>query len=98
VKEDGTYEIIRWGRALTNNEAEYQSLRLAVLKASEGDVIYMDSQLVVNQVNELWKIKNPKFFKYFFEIKKVIEEKNLEVLWIPREKNKAGHILEGDEK
>lgn len=44
----------------TNNEAEYKSLIRALQENSQANVtIFMDSKLIVNQVNGLWKINYP---------------------------------------
>lgn len=46
----------------TNNQAEYRSLILTLERAIEMDIkrvnCFMDSSLVVNQVNKRWKINN----------------------------------------
>jgi ribonuclease HI len=62
------HEEIEFGDGVTNNEAEYRTLidALERLLRVVGDesrhtsvTVYGDSQLVVNQVNGLWKIKKP---------------------------------------
>jgi ribonuclease HI len=69
----------------TNNDAEYTALvkaltRLKVLK-SEGKLadltkiaVISDSQLMVNQVNGLWKIKHGPIRTYIFEIRALENE------------------------
>lgn len=48
----------------TNNEAEYHSLIKALQESKEQNIkIFMDSKLVVNQVNNLWKINYPHLLK-----------------------------------
>jgi ribonuclease HI len=65
------HERIELGDWVTNNEAEYRTLVEALnrLQTIVGDrrketrlTIYGDSQLVVNQVNGLWKIKKAELF------------------------------------
>jgi ribonuclease HI len=62
------HEQVEHGDWITNNEAEYLTLieALAALLQIVGDAktqtsvtIFGDSQLVINQVNGLWKIKKP---------------------------------------
>jgi ribonuclease HI len=62
----------------TNNQAEYTSLRLGLeqalkMGATEIDV-YMDSQLVVNQMKGLYKIKNPGLIEIYRMVNKVVED------------------------
>jgi ribonuclease HI len=61
----------------TNNQAEYTSLKLGLeeakkLGATEVDV-YMDSQLVVNQMKGLYKIKNPGLIEIYKLVNKAVE-------------------------
>lgn len=84
----------------TNNQAEWLSFILALETAkafSFKDVrILGDSMLVVNQANERWKINN-KDLKPFFEEFKILKKdfSNLIIEYIPREKNRAGMVIEG---
>lgn len=41
----------------TNNEEEYRGVIWALENAKDGDIIYTDSLLVVNQINGLYKGK-----------------------------------------
>jgi len=67
VIEDDQGEKLRtfhkWLGVATNNQAEYQALieGLKAMKDWEFDRldIYMDSKLVVEQVNGTWKVKEP---------------------------------------
>ena len=57
---------------VTNNQAEYQALRLGLKRAEEIGAkvvhVYMDSLLVVNQMNGLYKIKEQKLLVVYKEI------------------------------
>jgi ribonuclease HI len=62
------HEQVELGDWITNNEAEYLTLIEALRRLLElvGDFrlqtsvsVFGDSQLVINQVNGLWKIKKP---------------------------------------
>jgi len=82
---------------ITNNQAEY----LATVKALENvpdnsEVeILSDSQIMVNQLNRIFHLKEDKLRELFDKIQNIIKEKSLRVtfVWIPREKNKAGKYL-----
>jgi len=78
---------------LTNNEAEYYALIFALLRARPNDEIYMDSQLIINQVTGNWKI-NYEHLRRLREVAKKIMPENVKLIWVPREKNNAGVILE----
>jgi ribonuclease HI len=52
----------------TNNEAEYHSLLYLVKRLNENEIhkvkIYGDSKLVVNQINGVWKARDPRMKKF----------------------------------
>ncbi|GAB4219938.1 MAG: ribonuclease HI family protein [Candidatus Microgenomates bacterium] len=91
----------------TNNDAEYQALIFALqeIKKQKEKLInqfkidkiefYSDSQLLVNQVNGLYKIKNGKIKEYVFKIKILEQEIGLPIIYhqIPREKNQEADKL-----
>ena len=77
----------------TNNEMEYKAAIFAAQNAEAGDTIRLDSELVCNQVNGNYKVKKGNL-KPHAELKKLMIEKSLKVLWIPRNQNKAGKALE----
>lgn len=93
VNELGVMKIGEFGDNRTNNEMEYEAL-LWALRREEKCVIFSDSQLVVNQVNGLWKVKEPRLFPLCQEAKKLLAEKFCTLKWIPRKQNIAGHLLE----
>ncbi len=78
---------------ITNNRAEYLAV-LEALKFTTGDIeIYSDSKLVVNQLNHEWDIKDDSLRDLAVEIWKLIGNRKVSFIWIPREKNKAGKLL-----
>lgn len=91
----------------TNNDAEYQALIFALneIKKQKEKLVneykiekidfYSDSNLLVNQVNGLFKIKNGKIKEYVFKIKILEQEINLPIYYhyIPREKNQEADRL-----
>jgi ribonuclease HI len=79
----------------TNNEMEYAALLEALSIAKEGDTILTDSQLVHGQVCKGWKVNYEHLMPLVAKAKVLVAEKKIALEWIPREENKAGHILEG---
>lgn len=76
----------------TNNEAEYKAVVEGLKTCEEmgGKELkfFIDSLLVVSQLNGKFKIKEPRMKKFYLEIKEL--EKNFEsvtYLHVPREKN-----------
>ncbi|MEA3398454.1 MAG: ribonuclease HI family protein [Patescibacteria group bacterium] len=91
-------EISEYIGTATNNQAEYKAALAGIKKAkkigAEELEFYLDSELVVKQLNHEYKVKNkelaPLFVKIYNEIlcfKKVIFKH------IPREQNKAADKL-----
>lgn len=82
----------------TNNVAEYKALIFALkkaiallgkIKAGETDVYCnMDSELIVNQLNGVYKIKDPELQPLFIEVWNLRQDfKSVHFMHIPREKN-----------
>jgi ribonuclease HI len=77
----------------TNNQAEYQAVKLALERATThttGNInFHIDSMLVVNQMKGIYKIKNRELWPIHNEIKR-LSEKFTKVTFthVPREKNK----------
>ena len=81
-------------RGLTNNEAEYHGVIAALTQIKEKSItIVSDSQLVVNQLNKNYKIKEPRLKKLAEQIWKLCKSREIKFKWVRREKNFAGHIL-----
>ncbi|MBP7832224.1 MAG: ribonuclease HI family protein [Candidatus Levybacteria bacterium] len=80
----------------TNNVAEYSAVLAALnyLSSSklEHEVVnfFLDSELVVHQLNGKWKIKNEVLRGYFFKIKELQRDlqKKFTYTAVPREQNK----------
>jgi ribonuclease HI len=95
ISEDGKTLIQTFKEQKTNNEMEYMALIAALsLKAKDGDVILSDSALIVNQVAGSWKVKKAELFPLCVKAQNLLKEKNCILMWIGREENKAGHLLE----
>lgn len=98
IKENSLYLGIT-----TNNVAEYQGVYFALKWiADSGEVneireviFFLDSELIVKQLNGLYKIKNTNLLKINIDIKNLIKETNKNILFrnIPREQNKIADGL-----
>jgi ribonuclease HI len=84
----------------TNNYAEYTSLLLAIEKCLELGInqskieIFMDSKLVVEQVNGGWKVKSENIKIINIKIMELLKFfNNVSINYIPREKNKHADLL-----
>ncbi len=88
----------------TNNEAEYKALAFALKKtkaliggkeAKNAHLnCYMDSQLVANQLNHKYQLKNERTIKLFVEVWNLMMEfQKVEFHYIPREENKEADSL-----
>jgi len=91
----------------TNNKAEYYGLILALewIENAIEDIknngakqinIYTDSKLIEGQINRGWRVnKNTAIvLKAKRKIKSVKREININIKWLPREKNEAGIMIE----
>jgi ribonuclease HI len=81
----------------TNNQAEYAALKKALQIASTFDnelTVLSDSQLIVNQRNKLYKVRNKQLKIIFREISN-LERRFKIVIYkhIPREKNEYADLL-----
>jgi len=88
----------------TNNIAEYSAVILALTKvkkligkekSKDAEIeIKSDSELMVNQLNGTYKIKNPEIEKLFIKVwNKKQNFKHVTFIHIPREKNKRADAL-----
>lgn len=79
---------------LTNNEAEYMAVVQALRENTGEDIeIFSDSELMVNQLNQNYAIKEDRLRKLAEEVWGLCEGRSVSFTWIPRERNKAGKIL-----
>ena len=82
----------------TNNQSEYSAV-IEALKISRGKkfkkiILYSDSQVVINQINNLYKIKNPELKKLYYKVKELEKYfKHIKFIHISRKKNKIADVL-----
>lgn len=77
----------------TNNQAEYQSLKFGLEEAQKLHVpevhVYMDSQLVVKQMQGVYKVKNRDLWPIYSSVKDLVATfKRVTFTHVPRELNK----------
>lgn len=88
----------------TNNEAEYRAVIAALEKFKnteygiqniEGIKLFSDSQLLVNQLNGTYKVKNARIREFILKIRILEQEVKIPVSYhlIPREKNTVADAL-----
>ena len=103
----GVYITDREGKALerrykylgitTNNVAEYTGALYGIKRARELGAteieLYMDSKLVIEQLQGNWKIKNEYLRQLASDIKYHLKDISISYNWIPREKNSIADEL-----
>ncbi|MDH4262979.1 MAG: ribonuclease HI family protein [Spirochaetia bacterium] len=81
----------------TNNEAEYLSIIFALKKLIEKNItkakIFMDSELVVKQVNGQYKVKKDTLQLLWTQVKELTKHGEFDFTHIPREKNTIADYL-----
>ena len=87
------------GRDVTSNFAEYTALAEALKKLKslgvEGDVLVRsDSQLLVGQLSQGWKVKGGMYVGRLKEVKDLMKEfGSIAFEWVPREQNQEADLL-----
>lgn len=82
----------------TNNQAEYISIKNALAcakKISGGEaLVFMDSQLVINQLNGVYQVKNKDLWPIYESVKELAKNfKKIRFTHTPREFNKVADAL-----
>ena len=101
IKDMNGHVLVEGGKYLgvtTNNQAEYQAVKLALEKALEIGAQYvqfrMDSQLVVNQLNGIYQIKNRDLWPIHAAIKELASRfKEISFTHVLREYNKEADAM-----
>jgi ribonuclease H / adenosylcobalamin/alpha-ribazole phosphatase len=88
----------RWLGVATNNEAEYLALIEGLKAAAEWKPdrleIYLDSKLVVEQVNGRWKVKEVRLQPLQTKAKELLAAfPEVEIKHVERERNKGADAL-----
>jgi ribonuclease HI len=97
------FEISRYIGKATNNQAEYKAVIEALSWVAENyqnkDTeikCYLDSELIVEQLNQRYKIKNEGLKPLFWQVRELVLKLGGKVSfqYIPREKNnEADHLV-----
>lgn len=78
----------------TSMELEYLSLIEALNICNEKDMIFNDNPLVILEIHGLkWVSEKHRLLKE--EVLRLKRIKNIRILWVDREQNPAGKVLEG---
>jgi ribonuclease HI len=101
IKDEGKKKLREVGVYIgvaTNNEAEYKALIEGLKSAKELGALmvdcFLDSELVVKQLNGQYKVKNPKIRVWWQEIKAMEPAfKSVSYRHIPREENSEADAL-----
>jgi len=94
VFEDGDVRVTEFDRG-TNNEMEYTALIHALSDPrSEGATIFTDSQLLVGQLTQGWKMRAENLRPLNERARALLTQRKATLVWVPREQNRAGKVLE----
>ena len=87
----------KWLGQMTNNQAEYNALIEGLRTAKEWKPdrleIYLDSNLVVEQVKGHYKIKEPELQKLHAEVMRLLADVSYEIKHVAREQNRGADHL-----
>jgi ribonuclease HI len=92
------FRAVGEGKGMTNNVAEYEGLMAAAQwiadeEIDEQIVIKGDSELVIKQMNGQYRVNSATSRKYVPEIKKLLQGKDVSLVWVPREENEEADKL-----
>lgn len=92
------FEISEFLGVTTNNQAEYKGVLRAIKKAKELKAkeltFYLDSELIVKQMNGQYRVKSRDLIPLYMEIRKyILEFKKVEFNHVRREYNKEADAL-----
>jgi ribonuclease HI len=85
----------------TNNHAEYQAiisaLERAIILGAEQVAVRSDSELMVNQINSRYKVKNAALKPLHQKVKQLQNRfKSFKIIHVPREQNREADNLAGN--
>jgi ribonuclease HI len=100
LAQDGTLveELSEFLGVATNNVAEYQALAMTLRRAKELGfeqvTVHMDSELIVRQLNGIYRVKDPKMLELYAQVRKLLREfSDWKVVHVPRAENKHADEL-----
>ncbi len=91
-------EISEYLGETTNNQAEYKALLAGLQKALEHKIhhleVFLDSELVVKQIQGKYKVKHPEMIPLYQKVKILLKKfPQVSVTHVRREKNKEADKL-----
>lgn len=91
-------EVSEYLGVTTNNVAEYRALALTLRKAKDLGcdpiTIHMDSELIVKQLNGLYKVKDPKMLELYGQVRSLLRQfSDWKVTHVPRTQNERADEL-----
>ncbi|XP_072066109.1 uncharacterized protein [Arachis hypogaea] len=102
ILEDGNGNVIEqslhFSFKASNNQSEYEALIVGLKLATDLSIaklkVYYDSLLIVQQVNDLYQVKDPLLSKYLAIVQNLLFKfSKCEIQHIPRESNSRADIL-----
>lgn len=92
------YELGEYIGETTNNQAEYLALKKGLIQAIEMNIqtlaVFMDSELIIKQINGQYKVKNADLLPIYQEVKKLSANfHSISFTHVRREKNKIADGL-----
>ena len=80
--------MVRLDFLTTNKEVKYKALmvglNLAKVAGAVSVVLYCDSQVVTNQVNEAYECKGERMKKYLEQVRRRVDDLQAKIIQIPR--------------
>ncbi len=104
VIEENGKELLGFGKAIgetTNNVAEYTAVIFALTTVKEKHLVpshiqfYLDSTLVVNQLNGFFKVKDARLRELLSKVRILEQEVGgvVEYMYVPREQNRRADLF-----
>ncbi|MBN1897247.1 MAG: ribonuclease HI family protein [Spirochaetes bacterium] len=96
--ENVIFKLSKSAGIVTNNQAEYMAFIEGLKEAKRYNItnvsVFSDSQLLVYQMNDKYKVKNQGLFPYFQKAKEIVRDFDIiKIELIRREENKEADIL-----
>ena len=100
LRDDGSVaaQVSEYLGIATNNVAEYRALLLILQRALDDGCkradVCLDSELVVKQLNGVYRVKDAKIVPLHLQARKLLRQfEEARVTYVPREKNKRADKL-----
>lgn len=92
------YRISEYIGTATNNVAEYSAFIKGLEKARSLGIsrikVFLDSELIVRQINGIYKVKNKNLMPLWIKANKILEEfSEYKIFHVPRDKNQEADAL-----